>query len=168
MRYIKLWGEWTYLEKNREATPSFIPHPSFPLFVNFFLLSIRFITARKRSLRRLWFYSCLSVILFMGGTWAGTSPPPGRYTHWANTTPPGRYPPGQVHPPRQAHPLVRYTPQGRYPSWAGTPPILLIHCFIHPIILSQTRTKCFSISWRFPENLARQRVCPPPLPTPKP
>ena len=57
-------------------------------------------TARKRSLRGLCFYTCLSVILFtVGSTWAGT-PPPARYT------PPGRYipqegtpPPGKVHPP---------------------------------------------------------------------
>ena len=44
----------------------------------------------------------------------------------------GRYPPGQVHPPGQAHPgqvhpqagtpLGRYTPPGRYTPWAGAPP----------------------------------------------
>ena len=75
------------------------------------------------KLRRLCFYTCLSVILFTGGsTWAGT-PGPGT-------------PPGQVHPPGQIHPPGRYTPQAgapprtRYthplgqvhPPWAGTPP----------------------------------------------
>ena len=54
-------------------------------------------TARKRSLRRLCFYTCLST----GGTWAGT--PPGKYPPWAGTPPwPG-------------------TPQAGTP-WAGTPP----------------------------------------------
>ena len=86
-------------------------------------------TARKRSLRRLCFYTCLSVILFFcsqrGSTWAGTpqagSSPgmftPSSYTTWAGT-PPGRYtpPPGQVHPqagtpPRQVHPPGKYTPR---------------------------------------------------------
>ena len=56
-----------------------------------------FITTCKRSLRRLCFYTCLSI--HRGSTWAGASR--------AGT------PPGQVHP------LGRYTP--RHP-WAGTPP----------------------------------------------
>ena len=66
-------------------------------------------TGRKRSLWRLCFYTCLSVILFTGGsTWAGTPPRAG--------TPPGRYTPWQVHPPAG-------TPHGRYnPPWAGTHP----------------------------------------------
>ena len=69
-------------------------------------------TARKRSLRRLCFYTCLSVILFTGGsTWEG---PPGRY-------PLSRYTSGQVHTPGQVHPLGRYTP------WAGTPPLGAVH-----------------------------------------
>ena len=40
------------------------------------------ITARKRSLLRLCFYTCLSVILFMGGGGGvpGQVPPLGRYT----------------------------------------------------------------------------------------
>ena len=58
-------------------------------------------TARKRSLRRLCFYTYLSVILFTG-EYLGRYPLAG--------TPPGRgTPPRQVHPP------------GRYPTWAGTP-----------------------------------------------
>ena len=62
------------------------------------------ITAHKRSLRRLCFYTCLSVFLFTVGEYLG------------------RYPPGQVHPP-----LGRYMPQqcilgygstsGRYASY---------------------------------------------------
>ena len=71
-----------------------------------------FITARKRSLRRLCFHRCLST--GWGSTWAGT-PQAG--------TPPGRDSPRQVPPhlagtlpPGQVHPLGRYTP-----SRAGTP-----------------------------------------------
>ena len=77
-------------------------------------------TARKRSLRRLSFYTCLSV--HRGSTWAGKPlgryPPkkytPGRYTA-RQVHSPGRYTtsPGQVHSP-----LGRYTPV----SQAGTPP----------------------------------------------
>ena len=72
------------------------------------------ITARKRSLRRLCFYTCLSVhsegVPGQVPPWAGTPPwqvPPGQvHPPWAGT-PPGH---GQVHPPGQLHP------------WAGTPP----------------------------------------------
>ena len=39
-------------------------------------LNIFLITARKQSLQMLCFYTCLSVILFRGSTWAGI--PPGR------------------------------------------------------------------------------------------
>ena len=96
-----------------------------PLRVNMLIF-----TARKRSFRRLCFYTCLSVILFTGGsTWAGATLsrytpdryiPLGRFTPQAGThpgrySPLGRYPPGQVHP--QAG-----TPPGRYTPWAGTPP----------------------------------------------
>ena len=100
------------------------------------MLNVLF-TVRKRSLRRLCFYTCLSV--HRGSTQAGTPPagtprqvhPPGRYT------PLGRYPPGRYSlqagtpprvgtPPRQVHSLGRYTPWagtplGRYIPWAGTP-----------------------------------------------
>ena len=85
-----------------------------------------FVTTRKRSLWRLCFYTCLSVILLTGGGgcggstqagtppwagtphWAGTPPgqvqPPGRYTPWAGTAPTPRqvHSPGQVHPPGNA------------------------------------------------------------------
>ena len=60
-----------------------------------------FITAHKRSLQRLCFYSCLSVILFTGGSasvHAGIPPgtrhcPPAR-----SRPPPGADPPGTRHP----------------------------------------------------------------------
>ena len=93
------------------------------------------IRAHKRSLRRLCFYTCLSVILFTGGVPGQVHPqagtPPWVGTPWAGTpqadtpsqagTPPGRYtspqagtPPPQVQagtpPPRQVH-----LPPGRYP-----------------------------------------------------
>ena len=102
-------------------------------------------TTRKRSLRRLCFYTCLSVILFTGGgeylgRYAGTYPPrpgtptqdqvhplgPGtprrtRYTSsWDQVHPqgPGTPPPGSGTPPR-----TRYTPlavhAGRYGQQAG-------------------------------------------------
>ena len=56
-------------------------------------LNEHIITARKRSLRRLCFYTCLSVILFTGWGLPGqvhprAGTPPGRYTPL-----PGRYPP---------------------------------------------------------------------------
>ena len=74
----------------------------------------------QTNLRRLCFYTCLSVILFTGV--------PGQ------VHPPGRSTPRQVHPkagtppPRQVHPLDRYTPRssacweiratsGRYSSY---------------------------------------------------
>ena len=65
------------------------------------------VTARKRSLRRLCFYTCLSV--HRGGV-------PG--------TPPGQvHPLGQVPLPRAGTPsLGRYTPLGRYPPGQVHPP----------------------------------------------
>ena len=99
-----------------------------------FLSRFVLITGRKPSLRRLCFYTCLSVILFTrgGSTWAGT--PRTRYTpqdrvhpHLGLGTPPGQvHPLDQVHlpwdqvhpPPVQVHPHEPGTP----PSWAGTPP----------------------------------------------
>ena len=71
-------------------------------------------TARKRSLRRLCFYICLSVILFTSG--GGEVPgqvPPGRYT--------APLPPGRSTPPAGT-PRIRYNPPGRYTPPAGTPP----------------------------------------------
>ena len=96
------------------------------------------VTARKQSLRRLCFYTCLSVhrgqSTVAGTSWdqvhpLGPDKPPGQ-VHPRAGTPPGpgtprtRYTPQyQVHPPvpgtpaqDQVHPLDRYTPQ------ADTPP----------------------------------------------
>ena len=69
------------------------------------------ITARKRNLRRLCFYTCLSVILFTGGsTWAGTPPP--RQAHPLAVHPPmGRYTPLGSYTPREATPPGSYTPR---------------------------------------------------------
>ena len=75
-------------------------------------------TTRKRSLRRLCFYTCLSVILFTGGgeylgRYAGTYPP-GPGTPLGPGTPPGtRYTPwDQVHPAGPGTPAgTRYTPR---------------------------------------------------------
>ena len=96
---------------------------------------VSFITARKRSLRRLCFYTCLSVILFTGEEYLGQVPlagpppagtPPGRYTPGRNTPrtgkppPPDRYPARQVHPqtgtPPAMHAGIRST-SGRYASY---------------------------------------------------
>ena len=87
------------------------------------------VTARKRSLRRLCFYTCLSVILFTAGesTWAGKHPL-GRYTPRAGT--PGQVPPGQVHP------LGRYTPLGQVHPGRYTPMVneravhILLECIL--------------------------------------
>ena len=88
------------------------------------ICDINIFTAHKRSLRRLCFYTCLSVILFPGREYLGRYPLPlGRYTPRAGT------PPRQVHPPGQDTPfplgrytpLRRYTPLGRYTP-GGTPP----------------------------------------------
>ena len=59
------------------------------------------ITARKRSLRRLCFYLCLSVILFTGGGWSAS-------VHA------GIHPPGADHPPRSRHSPTDQTPQSRH------------------------------------------------------
>ena len=79
---------------------------------------LEIISARKRSLRRLCFYTCLSVILFTGGVPAG-----GCLLHcmlgytnplWAGTP-----------TPWQVHPLAgtpgRYTPSWQVPPCSGTP-----------------------------------------------
>ena len=78
------------------------------------------ITSHKRSLRRLCFYTCLSV--HRGSTWAGT---PRQVPPWSGTPPP---PPGQVHPSWQVHPPGHVHPPAGTPPWsgiplAGTPPL---------------------------------------------
>ena len=62
------------------------------------LLEYFLVTAHKRSLRMLCFYTCLLVILFTGGEYMG------RYI------------------PRAGTPPSRYTPWTGTPPWAGTPP----------------------------------------------
>ena len=63
----------------------------------------------------------------LAGTPPGQVHPPGRYTPGqVHPPPPGRYTSWQVHP-RQVHPPGRYTPfgrytPGRYTPQAGTPP----------------------------------------------
>ena len=76
----------------------------------FYLLPWHFrkiFTARKRSLQRLCFYTCLSV--HRGEGVPGQIPSPGRYTPRAGTSPrqvhsPGRYIPRAGAPLRQVHP----------------------------------------------------------------
>ena len=93
------------------------------------------ITARKRSLRRLCFYTCLSVILFTGGVCpiACWDTPP-RTRGRCPPTPDQRYPPRpeagtpreQTHsPPKQTPPRPEVgTPRNRHPlrPEAGAPP----------------------------------------------
>ena len=86
------------------------------------------ITARKRSLRRFCFYTCLSVILFAGGCLPQcilgyTSPEadtPGKQTPWKQT------PPGIRHPPTPTVHAVRYGHQA-----GGTHPTGMHTCFIN-------------------------------------
>ena len=77
------------------------------------------ITARKRSLRRLCFYTCLSVILFTGGegvclsaSW--DSRPPQDQTPLGADTPREQKPPGSRHPPGADTPLSP-SPRGADP-----------------------------------------------------
>ena len=89
-----------------------------------------FITARKRSLRRLCFYRCLSFILFTGG---GVGIPAcNGPTVYKQVPPRTRYTPTgtrQVHPPRTRYtpgttPLLwdQVHPPGTTPPRPGTPP----------------------------------------------
>ena len=85
-------------------------------------------TVRKRSCGKVMFYTCLSVILFMGGggvcpsaCWDTHPLPPGTRDTPKNQrqTPPrtrGRHPAGQTPPPPWAD------PPSRHPSQADTPP----------------------------------------------
>ena len=94
-----------------------------------------FITTRKRSLRRLCFYMCVSVHrgwgAYLGRYLPGPGTPPGPGTlPWAGT--PSRdqvHPWDHLHPPRTRYtPQTRYTPRTRYipqdqvyPQGLGTP-----------------------------------------------
>ena len=124
-------------------------------------------TARKLSLQRLCFYTCLSVhsvgvpgqVPPWTGTppgqvhppaqvhplpWAGTPPPLGRYTPSpgrAGTPPPlGRYTPWAGTPPRQVHPRADISPQAGTPPWAGTPPRQ-----VHPLGRHPQSSACWEI-----------------------
>ena len=98
------------------------------------------ITARKRSLRRLCFYRCLSVHgggclpQCMLGCHPPEADPPGADTPPEQTLPRGRHPPGSRHPPeadtpqeadtppRSRHPWSRHTPLEADPPGADMPP----------------------------------------------
>ena len=95
----------------------------------------RIITARNEVWGKVIFLH-LSVILFTEGgvpgqvpPLAGTPPrqvhPLGRYTSWTGT-------PWQVHTPRQVHPLGRY-PRQIHPLGQGTPPGRYTPWQVHPI-----------------------------------
>ena len=95
-----------------------------------FFCSILF-TARKRSLRRLCFYTCLSFILFTGGVclsacWDTTpeQTPPPRSRHPLEQTPPGADTPQRRHPLGADTPPPEQTPPppSRHPPGADTPP----------------------------------------------
>ena len=99
-------------------------------------------TARKRSFRRLCFYTCLSFCSQRGSTWECTHPPgpgtpPGQVHPLGTSTPGPGTPPRQVHPWDQVHPLgpgtpprTRYTPRDQvhlpwdqiHPRGLGIPP----------------------------------------------
>ena len=80
------------------------------------------ITTHKRSLRRLYFYTCLSTG-GRGSTWAGTPldqvHPLGRYTPQTRYNPLGRYTPQAGTPPGPGTPPGRYTPQTRFTPLPG-------------------------------------------------
>ena len=87
------------------------------------IFSLTFITARKRSLRRLCFYTCLSVILFMGGSatvQAGIADPP--WPHLPGSDPPGPDTPPGAHPPRSRLPQSRPPPEQTPPRAEPPPP----------------------------------------------
>ena len=90
------------------------------------------ITTRKRSLRRLCFYTRLSTG-GRGSTWAGTPldqvHPLGRYTPRPGTTSWAGTPPGPGTPPGRYTPQTRYTPlpgPGIPPRTRYTPPDLVL------------------------------------------
>ena len=100
-------------------------HGKFNRNPHHYVVSRVLITARKRSLRSLCFYTSLSVILLHGGGVPGQVPPQGRYT------PLGRYTPRAGNPPRAGKPPPgRYTPQQcmlGYGQQAGVR--ILLECF---------------------------------------
>ena len=93
------------------------------------------ITARKRSLRRLCFYICLSVILFTGGGYLGRCTPPGRYTPPSGAVHAGRY--GQ-----QAG--------GRHPTGMHSCLVKTITAAHHILALIDMMNHKFGIMWHAP------------------
>ena len=80
----------------------------------------RIFTTHKRSLRRLCFYTCLSVQRGRGSTWAGI--PRTRYTPRTRCTPGPGTPPWTRYPWDQVHPLDQVHPQDQvHPPGPGTP-----------------------------------------------
>ena len=83
-----------------------------------------YFTARKRSLRRLRFYTCLSFCphggVCLSACCAGISYPPDQAPPWEQTTP------QEQTPPNQAPPWTRHHPPGadhpRHPPWDQAPP----------------------------------------------
>ena len=88
-----------------------------------YLVYFIFVTAHKRSLRRLCFYTCLSFILFTGGVSASVHagmPPPEADTPRRQTSPRSRPlkqtpPKAYTHPWKQTHPPEADTPRSRPP-----------------------------------------------------
>ena len=118
LQYLYLYHKLLYLcvcdHKSIKHTASFV-----------------FVTARKRSLGRLCFYTCLSVILFTRGclpqcmltyTPQGADPPRKQTPH-TSRHPPGADTPREVDTPREADPPLRSAcweiraTSGWYPSY---------------------------------------------------
>ena len=121
------------LDKKSDREGTSIPNPPFdpPVRIVYCFSFVLFgiITVRKRSLRGLCFYACLSVILFTGGsTWAGT--PPGQVHPLGPGIPLGPGPPRTRYIPRdQVHPQGPGTPkdQVHFPGTRYTPPWDQVH-----------------------------------------
>ena len=101
------------------------------LFITDYQENSYLITARKQSLRRLCFYTCLSVILFIGGSasvhaWTAHTSALGADTP-QEKTPPGADTPSQEQtlPYRSRHPPGEDTPQLQIPPAADPP------CTVH-------------------------------------
>ena len=100
---------------------------------NWIIRPLFFITARKRSLRRLCFYMCLSFCqqgACLSACWIpplGTRHPPGADTPWDQVPPQYQAPPWEQTPPRadtpseQTPPAGPGNPQTRHPPGAGPP-----------------------------------------------
>ena len=109
------------LYHDQSQSPTNVSTRDIQLYVN--------VTTRKQSLRRLCFYSCLSV--HRGGVcpiacWDTPTQDQRQTPPWADTPPGpeadplGQTPPSQADAPGQTPPWV-HTPPGRHP-WADTPP----------------------------------------------